>query len=83
MLDFVCYRLFNDSMDHEELKYLRKFMVLLIAYGGHTEYCNPQIIRPFDLDHLNKYRFVMYLEPDGYHLSGQVRDDQNHVIAIL
>lgn len=83
LLDYVCYRIFNDSMGHEELEYLRKFMILLIAYGGHTEYCNPQIIRPFDLDHLSKYRFVVYLEPDGYHLSGQVRDDQNHIIAIL
>jgi len=70
-------------MDREELEYLRKFMVLLIAYGGHTEYCNPQIIRPFDLDHLNKYRFDIFQEADGYHLSAQIRDDQNRIIAIL
>jgi len=83
LLNYVCSRIFNDSMDHGELEYLRKFMVVLIAYGGRTEYCNPQIIRPFDLDHLNKYRFIMYLEPDGYHLSGQIRDDQNRIIAIV
>lgn len=83
LLDYVCYKIFNDSMDHEELEYLRKFMVLLIAYGGCTEYCNPQIIRPFDLDHLNKYRFAIFQQADGYHLSAQIRDDQDNVIAIV
>ena len=83
LLDFVCYKIFNDPLDNEEWEYLRKFMVLLVAYGGHTEYCSPRIIRPFDLDHLSKYRFDIFLEADGYHRSAQIRDEQNNVIAIV
>lgn len=83
LLDYVCYKIFNDSMDHEELEYLRKFMVILIAYGGRTEYCNPQIIRPFDLDHLNKYQFIMLLAADGYHMYGQIWDDENDLVAMV
>jgi len=83
LLDFVCYKIFNDPLDNEEWEYLRKFMVLLVAYGGHTEYCSPRIIRPFDLDHLSQYRFDIFPEADGYHLSAQIRDEQNNVIAIV
>lgn len=83
LLDYVCYRIFNDSMDHENLEYLRKFMVLLIAYGGHTQYCSPRIIRPFDLAHISKYRFDIFPEADGYHLSAQIRDDQDNIIAVV
>ena len=83
LLDFVCYKIFNDPLDKEEWEYLRKFMVLLVAYGGRTAYCSPQIIRDFDLDHLNKYRFDILQEADGYHLSAQIRDDQDNIIAIV
>ncbi len=83
LLDFVCYKIFNDPLDNEEWEYLRKFMVLLVAYGGHTEYCSPRIIRPFDLDHLSKYRFDIFLEADGYHVSAQIRDEHNNVIAMV
>jgi hypothetical protein len=83
LLDFVCYKIFNDPLDNEEWEYLRKFMVLLVAYGGHTEYCSPRIIRPFDLDHLNKYQFIMLLAADGYHMYGQIWDDENDLVAMV
>lgn len=83
LLDYVCYKISNDSMDHEELEYLKKFMILLIAYGGHTQHCNPQIIGTFDLDDLDKFKYLLFLEADGHHLSGQIRDDRDNIIAIV
>ena len=83
LLDHVCYKLFNDPVDREEQQYLNRFMIRLIACGGATKYCNPQIIHAFDLENIDRYRFVLLSEPDGYHFHGEIQDEQDNVIAVI
>ena len=83
LLDAVCHSLFNDDMDHETMEYTRRFLILLIAYGGSTDYCTPKLNEPFDQNALDRYRFLLFREPDGYHLHGEMWDEQDNVIATV
>ena len=82
LLDDVVFDLFN-VCGPEQCVYLSKFLIRLIAYGGKTEYCTPQIKGTFDLDHLERYRFLMFEMEDGYHLHGEIWDEKDNVIAIV
>lgn len=83
LLDRVCWKLFNDSFLPEEEEYLRKFFILLVAYGGSTEYCAPQILKPFDKSKLYTYHFLIGPHSDGHHYCGQIRDAEDHLMALV
>ena len=83
LLDDVCFALFNDDLDHGTMEYIKRSIILLIAYGGSTDYCTPKILRPFDLEALDRYRFLLFREPDGYHLHGEIWDELDNVIAVI
>lgn len=81
LLDSVCYALFNDSLNELDFQYRSKFLIMLIAYGGKTNYCNVQMVKPLDIERIDDYWLQLCLEPDGYHLSGRIMDKGNNVVA--
>lgn len=81
LLDWVCFKFFNDLPDtEEEIEYLRRYFLLLIIYGGKTRYCSPVIYRPFDLENTKQYQLYLAETDDGYYY-GLIYDDENNLMA--
>lgn len=81
LFSFVAWSVFND--DYGELwKYRAQFFVLLVAYGGKSDYCMPEIVREFDKSDMQQYRF--YLVPAGKDtFSGVIVDKEKNIFAYL
>ena len=56
-------------------------MILLVAYGGHNEYCKPEILIHFDKNNMEQYDFSFVKCPDNYHLRGEILDANYDVVA--
>ncbi len=82
LFNYVCFATFNDDYDYI-WEYRSRFFILLIAYGGKSEYCTPVILKPFDMKSLDQYRFYLVPCDDGYHLTGKVVDKNDTTIATV
>ena len=80
LFSYVLYAVFNDDPGHF-LDYRSRFFILLIAYGGKNNYCNPEIIKPFDKSNMLQYEFIHVPVGDGYHLTGEIVDANYEVVA--
>ena len=80
LFSYVLYAVFNDDPGHL-LDYRSRFFILLIAYGGKNNYCEPEIIKPFDKRNLLQYEFRHVPVGDGYHLTGEIVDANYKVVA--
>ena len=80
LFSYVLYAVFNDDPGHL-LDYRSRFFILLIAYGGKNNYCNPEIIKPFDKSNMLQYKFLHVPVGDGYHLTGAIVDANYEVVA--
>ena len=82
LIPYVCYKVFNEIDDHNWY-YIVQFFTLLIIYGGHCDYIQPKVYKPFDLDRVWDYRFSFKEHADGYHLSGEIYDknEKGEVVA--
>lgn len=81
LFTWVAFSVFND--DHGDLwRYLSYFFVLLVAYGGKSDYCIPEIIGNFDKTAMRQYRFFLVPEGDGKY-SGVILDGEGNIVARL
>lgn len=81
LFSYVCFAVFNDFDRPELWEYRSRFFILLIAYGGKSESCRPQIIKEFDKKDMSQYSFLVIPHEDGYHLIGEIRDGNYELIA--
>ena len=81
LFSYVLYAVFNDDDTGRLLEYRSHFLILLIAYGGHNEYCKPEIFIPFDKNNMDQYDFSFVKCPDNYHLLGEILDANYNVVA--
>lgn len=81
LFSYVCFAVFNDDDTLELQEYRSRFFILLIAYGGKNDYCKPQIIKEFDKSNMAQYSFLLVPAGDGYHLRGEILDQNYEVIA--
>ena len=81
VFEWVLYEVFNDSLD-ELWEYRSRFFILLVAYGGKTIYCEPEIIKGFDKSDMSQYYFCLMPAKNGGY-SGEVRDKNKDTIAYI
>ena len=81
LFEWVLYEVFNDSLD-ELWEYRSRFFILLVAYGGKTTYCEPEIIKGFDKSDMSQYYFCLMPAKNGGY-SGEVRDKNKDTIAYI
>ena len=82
LFSYVLFAVFDD--DHEVLReYRRRFLILLIAYGGSNNYCKPEIIKEFDKSNMVQYRFKLVPTGNRYRLTGEIIDGNGEVFAIV
>ena len=75
LYEHVLWEVFNDSITPHNWEYLKKFFIIMIAYGGGDENCRydkPKIIEPIDKSKISQYDFKLFTCPDGYHLEGHL-----------
>jgi len=80
LFSYVLFAVFNDDPGHLR-DYRSRFFILLIAYGGKNSYCNPKILKPFDKSNMHQYAFLRVPVGDGYHLTGEIVDENHEVVA--
>ena len=80
LFSYVLYAVFNDDYG-QFWKYHCRFFVLLVAYGGKNNYCKPEILKPFDKSNMHQYKFYCVPVGDGYHLTGEIVDENHEVVA--
>lgn len=72
LFSYVYFKVFEDSLDRS-LRYLIRYFILLVAYGGETDYCKPKLKEAFDKRKIK-----------NYHLNGSmILDENNEVVAEL
>ncbi len=71
----------TDSPDTKTWKYRSRFLALLIAYGGESEKCKPQILKAFDKTNMEQYQATLVFGRNGYYDSAIVVLDQNGEIV--
>lgn len=81
LFSYVCSAIFNDNDEIGLLRYRSRFFILLVAYGGRSEYCQPDILKPFDKSNMAQYQFRFVPCGDGYHLTGEIVDGNFEVVA--
>lgn len=81
LFSYVCSAIFNDDYDTDFFQYHSRFFILLVAYGGSSNYCQPDILKPFDRSNMAQYRFRFVPCGDGYHLTGEIVDENLEVVA--
>ena len=68
------------SMDRS-LRYLIRYFILLVAYGGTTEYGMPKRKKVLDKSRLNLYQFHYKKALDGQSVTGVIVDENGEVVA--
>lgn len=75
LYDHVLWEVFNDSITPHDWEYIKKFFLLLVAYGGGKEpshYMSADLVEPIDRNRINEYDFRLVVCEDGYHLDGHI-----------
>ncbi len=73
----VCDEPYGDSW-----KYMSRFFVLLVAYGGKTQNWEPKILKSFDKSNMEKYRFYFLRERINDYCA-KIVDDKGDIIAYI
>lgn len=81
LFSYVCSAIFNDDDEIGLLRYRSRFFILLVAYGGKSKNCQPDILKPFDKSNMAQYQFRFVPCGDGYHLTGEIVDGNFEVVA--
>ena len=73
LYDHVEWELFYQDVPHD-LKYLKRFFLILLAYGGgQTGPSNgPRLTEKIDKTQIDQYDFKLFTCEDGYHLEGHI-----------
>ena len=75
LYDHVLWEVFNDDYTPHDWKYIKKFFIFLVAYGGGKEpsrYGLPNLTEPIDKNRIYEYDFKLVPCEDGYHLEGHI-----------
>lgn len=86
LYDHVLWEVFNNSITPHDWEYIKKFFILLIAYGGggQQKYSQkPHILEPIDKDRINEYDFKLIQRKDRYHLEGHLFNPDGMDIGIV
>lgn len=81
LFEFVLYTVFNDNFD-ELWTYRIRFFILLVAYGGKSDYCKPKIIKPFDKTNMKQYKFHLKSYNNGMY-GGVICDSKKNIVAYI
>lgn len=81
LFQWVLFEMFEGPYDYL-WKYRSRFFILLVAFGGKTSYCIPQIVREFDKKEMKQYSFHHICHEDGKY-SGIICDKNNETIAYI
>ena len=81
LFEWVWYEVCNNPYS-DSWKYMSRFFILLIAYGGKTKNWSPKILKAFDKSNMGKYRFWLLKEKtDDY--CAKIVDDKDNIIALI
>ena len=75
LYDHVLWEVFNDSHSPHNWDYIKKFFIILIAYGGgggRSYIPKPSLREPIDKERINEYDLKLFTCEDGYHLEGHI-----------
>ena len=67
LLSHVFFEVWSGRYE-DNWEYICKVFVLLVAYGGKSDYCKPEIIKPFNKKKMSQYRLDPQKHEDGYHI---------------
>lgn len=81
LYEYLMFELCNQSHNDDCFDYLRRFTILVVAYGAGSK--SAWILRDIAKDRLEDYLLVLYECKDGYHLSPQIVDENGQTVAIL
>ena len=79
ILDDACFEVFNTVTGYDR-EYMKRFLLLLILYGGTSDYCNVQFYQSPDLKNTLQYHMFLIQRNDGF-LYGEIRDDSGNIVA--
>ena len=75
LYDHVLWEVFNGSIAPHDWEYIKRFFLLLVAYGGggKSDYSElPELTEEIDKSRIDQYDFKLFLCEDSYHLSGHI-----------
>ena len=78
LFSYVLFAVVENEDDFRMTEYRRRFLILLVAYGGKSKYCRPQIFKPFDKSNMRQYR--LYLFRNG---NCDIVDDNHETVAVI
>lgn len=79
ILDDACSDVFNTVTGYC-CAYMKRFLLLLILYGGTSDYCNVRFYQSPDLNNTLQYHMFLIQRNDGF-LYGEIRDDSGNIVA--
>ena len=79
IFDDVCSDVFNTVTGYC-CAYMKRFLLLLILYGGTSDYCNVRFYQSPDLNNTLQYHMFLIQRNDGF-LYGEIRDDSGNIVA--
>ena len=81
LFNWVWYELGDEPYGYSWI-YTSRFFILLVAYGGKTQYWEPKIIKTFDKTNMKKYKFYFLREKINDYCAIIV-DDNEEIIAYI
>lgn len=82
LFEYIVYKVFNE-MSEPDWEYIKRFYILLLAYGGGKEYLGDKISSRIDKSKLNSYDISFQLCDDGYHIRGYLVDSGGVILGEL
>ncbi len=81
LFDWVWYEVCDEPYG-DSWKYISRFFILLVAYGGKSQNWVPKILKNFDKSNMGKYRFWLLKEKiDDY--CAKIVDDKENIVAYI
>ena len=81
LFEWVWYEVCNESYG-DSWKYISRFFILLVVYGGKAKNWTPKILKDFDKSNMKKYRF-WFLEDKINDYCGIIVDDEEDIVAYI
>lgn len=81
LFEWVWYAVKDESYGDSWI-YRSRFFILLVAYGGKTQYWEPKILKSFDKSNMKKYRFYFLRERINDYCA-KIVDDHGEIIAYI
>lgn len=81
LFDWIWYEICDEPYG-DSWKYISRFFILLIAYGGKSQSRTPKTLKDFDKTNMKKYRFCFLKEKiDAY--CAKIIDDNGDIVAYV